>query len=193
MKQRFALQFAILFCISMPAMAHTYADAILPGWFLTGIFHPLAGADHLLAALAAGLLAARYGRHPALAVPFTFLCGLLSGFIVYSQGLYLPHIEQGIALSLMLPGLALAVPARVKLPAILLVIAVFSTLHGYAHATEMHGAQQVPFIAGLLVATSLLHACGIAIARAMQKRGMPAIIPIAGSAIAMTGGYLLFA
>ncbi|HEX8602638.1 MAG TPA: HupE/UreJ family protein, partial [Pseudoduganella sp.] len=118
MKKLFATAF--LLAGSLPALAH-------PGHvemgFADGLLHPLTGADHLLALLAAGIWSVRQRRteglqlrtrpHP-LVLPAVFVAMMGAGAAAGMAGLHLPGLESGIALSVLLTGVLVA--AAVQLP-----------------------------------------------------------------------------
>jgi urease accessory protein len=101
--------------------------------FLSGFAHPLTGLDHLLAMLAVGVERAPAGR-PWL--PLAFVGMLLVGVATGAAGLTVPGLETGIALTVALMGVLLAVAARLPAaPAVM--IGVFALLHGNAHGHEL--------------------------------------------------------
>ncbi|MDX5445820.1 MAG: HupE/UreJ family protein, partial [Zoogloeaceae bacterium] len=73
--------------------------------FFSGFGHPIGGADHLLAMLAVGLLAARQAGRARWALPAAFVLTMLAGAGLGAIGVALPAVETGIALSVLVLGL----------------------------------------------------------------------------------------
>ena len=69
----------------------------------------------------------------------------------------------------------------------LFAIAVFGAAHGYAHAAEATGAA-LPYLAGVLTATAILHLAGLGLARLVQAGPSAGAVQRAlGSAITACG------
>ncbi|KQM68609.1 HupE/UreJ family protein [Xylophilus sp. Leaf220] len=187
----------------LAALAHLGADAGShhggtaaggAGGFLAGFVHPFTGTDHLAAMVAVGLwsaLVARQGGAELLRAPLAFAAMLLAGALLGLQGLALPAVEPMIATSLL--ALGLLVLTRMRLPGAVsaAVVGVFALFHGIAHGTELAGSANAALVlAGMLVATVLLHGAGIAAGWALRTRS--AWLPrIAGAAVAGLGVVLL--
>ncbi len=156
-----------------------------------GLSHPLAGLDHLLAMVAVGLLAARSGERRALwALPASFMGAMVVGGLVAATGLHLPLVEGGIAASVVVLGLMLAVATTPRLGWSCLIVALCALLHGYAHVSEASGAM-LPYAGGMLLTTALLHAAGVAVALGAVKLRAPQALRLAGAGIACAGVVLL--
>lgn len=170
-----------------PVLAHPeghHAAASL----MTGFAHPFSGMDHLLAFGTIGLWAAQYRRPAAWMLPLLFLLVMALGAILGFAGVALPGVEAGIAASLVVLGLLLAFALKLPLWASALLVTVFASFHGHAHGAELPaGASAALYGVGFLGATALLHLGGMAVARGVVHRVMPAI----GTAIAAAGVYLL--
>jgi urease accessory protein len=135
------------------------AQGALMETIVQGFFHPLSGADHLLAMVSVGVWSARMGGRAVYVLPGAFLLAMLAGAIAGAAGVPLPGVEAGIGASVIALGLAVALALR---PGPLLgagIVFAFALLHGHAHGTEL-GALALP---GLLLATGLLHGAGVAI------------------------------
>ena len=64
-----------------------------------------------------------------------------------------------------------------------MVVGLFALFHGYAHGHEMPiAASALPFSAGFVIATALLHGLGMTAGLAWQKQ--PLVLRWAGAAIA---------
>jgi len=145
--------------LPLVAAAHPGHAAVDGSALMAGFWHPLTGADHLVALLAIGVwtaLAARKGRGDLWLLPLTLLAALLTGAVLAQAGLALPAVEPMIALSLLVLGLALARPEPGSRPATLAVVAAFAFFHGAAHGAELpamaslagHRSRWLPRLAG---------------------------------------------
>jgi urease accessory protein len=185
--RRFAAPFILLASIS-PALAHTGHGA---SSFLQGLAHPLGGLDHVLAMVAVGLYAAILGGRALWLVPAAFLGTMALGGALGVAGYGLPYTEIGIALSVIVLGLAIAL--RISLPtlAAMALVGVFAIFHGHAHGAEVpQTLSGHEYAAGFLLATALLHGVGIAIAVIGGKTRWR-VPQAAGAAMALTGVVLL--
>ena len=176
------------------ASAHTGVDGGVHHGLVTGFLHPLTGADHLAAMVAVGLwsaLAARRAWPDLLWAPLAFAGMLLVGALMGLAGVQLPAVEPMIAASLLMLGLLVATRKRLPAFAAAALVGVFAVFHGIAHGHELHGESAAALtLAGMLAATVLLHAAGIAAGWALRHghRWMPRI---AGAAVALFGVALL--
>ena len=178
-----------VFAIStLPAAAH-------PGHGATdaaaGFLHPLTGLDHVMAMLSVGAWSALIGGTRIWLWPLAFVSAMVLGGELAHLGVAIPFVEQGIATSLVVIGvfLALAVNAPVWSGAAL--IAAFALFHGHAHGTEAAGAEWLPYMAGFAAATASLHLGGISIARGLISAFSAVPVRLIGAASAATGIALL--
>lgn len=170
-------------------MALSHASA-----FMGGFMHPLTGLDHLAAMVAVGLwsaLAARRAWPDLLWAPLGFAAMLLAGAFLGLQGVALPAVEPMIAASLLVIGLLVLTRWRVPGIAAAAGVGVFALFHGLAHGYELAGdANALPVVAGMLAATVLLHAAGIAAGWALRHANV--WVPrLAGAGVAIFGVALL--
>jgi urease accessory protein len=100
----------------------------------------------------------------------------------------------GIAGSVLILGMLVALASRLPLAASMGLVGGFALFHGYAHGAEMTaGASALSYSLGFLLMTALLHASGVGVALA-AKQGLPAkLVRIGGAAIAASGVVLLAA
>jgi len=183
---------AILVAIPGAALAHPGHDA---GGFAHGLVHPLGGLDHVLTMVAVGLYAALPGGRALRLVPATFVGVMAIGGALGAAGYPLPYVETGIALSVIVLGLAVAL--RVSLPTLgaMALAGLFAIFHGHTHGAEMPlGVSGVTYAAGFMLATALLHGAGIAIGlvagRLAEHVGWR-VAQAAGGAMALAGIALL--
>lgn len=160
------------------------------GGLWPGFVHPFSGVDHLLAALAVGVWAARSGGRAMWAVPLAFLSAMAAGSALVLAGVTLPLAEPAIAASVALLGLLIVFDARLGVPIGLVLVAVLAPFHGAAHAVELPGTYGViAYAAGLLLATGLLHAAGVGVALALRAR--PLVLRALAAPVALAGFALL--
>src|SRR6478735_3923731 len=143
---------ALFLAMAGPALAHQ-------GHVESGFWHPLSGADHLLAMIGAGMWAAFLAtRKPSAAflVPLAFMIMMAFGAAAGFAGIKLPFSEAGVIASVfMLGGLVLA---TVRLPTLtaMMLVGWFAALHGYSHALEAPAGSPGGYMLGFLFATVLL-------------------------------------
>jgi urease accessory protein len=180
---------ALFLGVAGPVLAHS-------GHVVSGFMHPFTGFDHLLAMIGAGMWAALLAaRKPAAAffVPAAFMTMMAIGAAAGFAGIKVPLAEAGVLASVfMLGGLVMAA-VRVPVASAMVVVGMFATLHGYAHAIEAPASDPGRYILGFLVATALLHAAGLAVGWVAQRavgdlglRAMGALV-LAGGAVVLVG------
>jgi len=164
------LALAIASCaVPVAAMAHpgSLADHVAhPHGFMDGFVHPFGGLDHLGAMLAVGLWSAGSLRRAWIA-PAAFVACLLAGALATAGGTVVAGAEPMIAVSLLVMGLLLAARAALPAPAAAAIVGAFAFFHGASHGVELGAG---PALAGMVVATGLLHAAGIALGLALGGR-----------------------
>ena len=185
-----ALGFTLgLAALSLPALAlaHVGGDGAAHHGFAAGFAHPFTGIDHLLAMLLIGLWSATLTRRWWVA-PLAFVAVLLVGALLAAGGLALPAVEPMIALSLVLLGALLASRSAWPAAAMAALAALFALFHGAAHGAELQG---MAALAGMVLATALLHGVGLWAGHALRRRSVwwPRATGIAASRV---GAVLLF-
>ena len=169
------------------ASAHTGSHTVTG--FTSGLTHPLLGLDHLLAMIAIGLWAAQQGGRALWAVPSAFAGAMVLGGGLAWAGLSLPHVETGIAASVLVLGLLIATRRQWSVTSGIALAAVFAIFHGYAHGLEMPlAASPMLYALGFVLATVFLH--GVGIAGSLIGRHA---VQVTGAGIAATGLALIFA
>ena len=171
---------AALSLVALPALAH-------PGHgetagFLAGFVHPLTGLDHLLAMLGVGIWGGQQRR--GLAQPAIFLGMMLLGALAGMAGLGVPGLEMGIAATVALTGMAIAL--ALSLPAWLGMglVGLFALAHGNAHGQELP-ATSAAF--GFMLASGVLLLTGRLIGQAMAER----VVRVTGAAMTAAGLVLM--
>ena len=161
---------------------------------MEGLVHPF-GLDHLLAMVAVGVWSvSALPAGKAWQGPATFLLALVLSALAGTMGLTLPYLEQGVALSVVLFGLMLAIATRPLPPALGLgLIAMASALHGLAHGSETPATGFAGYAAGFLLTTAALHIGGVGVGLAIrrllsERRGMA--LGGLGAALGGAGLYL---
>ena len=183
-----AVAAAVLFALPpASAFAHVQGDAVGAG-FLNGFLHPLGGLDHVLAMLAVGMWGAQLGAPAIWMLPVAFPMVMALGGAAGIIGVPLPAVEIGITLSVLVLGSMIALARRPPLALAALIVAFFAVFHGYAHGIELPGqASAVPYSAGFVIATGLIHLTGIGIGFVIKLPHGSALLRLGGSAIAAAG------
>ena len=153
---------AALLLVAGPALAHPGHDTA-DGGFLAGLFHPLTGADHLLALLAIGLWSGLAARDRRMQVEQAVLpLALFAGGVGWGLSMPVPALlEPALAGTVLALGLLIAASQRLPRSATLLAVGVFAMLHGGAHGHDWQTrAHPAALAAGALVGTGLLLAFG---------------------------------
>jgi urease accessory protein len=173
-----------------PAVAHGGGD--VAGGFVGGFAHPLFGPDHIAAMVAVGLWGAVLGLPALWLLPVAFPLVMAFGGVLGIAALPLPRVEVGIAVSAIVLGLMVAFTVRAPLALAVVVVSVFAVCHGYAHGAELPpGADAIAFSAGFVIATGLLHVCGVALGLAARWPAGRVAVRLAGAAIASAGVIFL--
>jgi urease accessory protein len=154
-----------------------------------GFVHPFTGIDHWAAMLALGLWSAMTARRAALA-PIIFAAFMVVGAMLGFVNAPMAVVEPMIACSLLVLGLLVAMRWQLPSWAAALMAAVFALFHGAAHGVELAGPTQAFALAGMLAATLLLQAAGIALGRWLPRRA-PWLPRLGGAALALFGAVLL--
>jgi urease accessory protein len=191
LKSRTSVLLALMGVIFTPlAQAHIVTTDTMG--LLSGVMHPLTGADHVLAGVAAGIWAAVSGGSRARSVIAAFLgmlsLGAVAGFAGTSMGL----VEPVIAMSVITLGVLIAL--RVSLPGLVApaVAGGFALFHGYAHAAGLPMmAGSAWYLLGLLMATLLLLGSGVVLGRWLVKSESRIPLRLAGGFVALIGSLLL--
>ncbi|MEO6178386.1 MAG: HupE/UreJ family protein [Devosia sp.] len=184
-----ALLIALLVLFPTAAFAHTgHGDT---SGFLHGFMHPIGGLDHVLAMVAVGVFAFVLGGRALVLVPLSFVGMMAVGFLLGANGVNVPFVELGIALSSVVIGGVAASGRSMPVAAAMSLVGVFAVFHGHAHGAEMPAdASGFEYALGFVAATALLHVAGIAAAMGVAKltgRHGRTLAQVAGGAFALGG------
>ena len=161
--------------------------------FLTGLLHPLSGADHVLAMVAVGLWGAQLGAPAIWVLPVAFPLVMAMGGMLGFLGVPIPGVEYGIAASAIVLGAAVAFEVRPALVIAALVVGVFAIFHGHAHGTELPpGESALLYSMGFVIATGCLHAVGIGIGTVYRRSWGRHVLRAAGTVVAVGGVFFLW-
>ncbi len=176
------------------SMALAHDGTTLPyGSFLSGLTHPVLGADHFLAMLSVGIVSAQMGGRAIWTVPATFVLVMALGGVLGWLDVGLTALEAGIAFSVLALGTVIAADKVLPVPLVMSAVGIFAVFHGYAHGAEMPVvAQPVTYALGFMSGTAFLHLAGVLIGDISQHYALGKIIlRISGAAIAALGGFFL--
>ena len=190
---RAALATALTF---VPGLAFAHVGVGDTHGFAHGFTHPIGGLDHVLAMVGVGLFAARLGGRALWLVPLAFVAMMGIGGAIGMAGIGLPHVEIGIAASVIVLGLAVALQLGMPLAAAMVMVGLFAVFHGYAHGAEMPAdAAGLSYGAGFILAAALLHGTGLALGLTLSRLATTPVSKIAlrlgGGAMALAGFGLL--
>ena len=153
-----------------------------------GLLHPIHGLDHLLAMIAVGLLGVRCAstgnRHALWQVPAAFMGAMVIGGWFALAGLPMPGAEWGIALSVLVFGVLIALASAPRTWVAAVVAGSFALLHGHAHVSEMEGSIAT-YMGGFLATTALLHAIGILAGVYIARTWAQTPVRLAGAGVAL--------
>jgi len=159
--------------------------------FVQGFVHPVTGLDHVLAMIAVGLFAANLGGRALWAVPLSFVSVMALGGALGAAGIAIPFVEAGIALSVVVLGLAVALRWKAPVAVAMALVGLFALFHGHAHGSEMPvDAAGFDYGMGFILATALLHGAGLAVGLGFARFGRaaaPRAVQFGGVAMAVAG------
>lgn len=172
-------------CAPIAAMAHAgHGDIAGLG---DGILHVTSGLDHMIAAVAIGIWSMAYPWRRAWMLPAAFVGAMAAATWA---GLGRPPFD---ATELMLVATLIVLGALImrahtfSVAGAMAICLVFGAFHGYAHGTEAGSSgDYLRYIAGLVIATALLHVAGMALGlmlRLSSRYGMR----VAGALVTVAG------
>lgn len=186
--QRLLVGAAVL-SLTTPVFAHHETGAAAGS--ANGLWHPLSGLDHLLALIAVGIWSAQQQGRTTYAMPVLFLAGLALGGVMATANVFLPLVEIGLALTVVLLGLMVVDSRRLPVFASAGLFTLFAVYHGQAHGAELvAGASAVTYSLGFLIMSAVVIAVSLLAAR-LSKTAVVPVYRFAGSAIALVGVMML--
>ncbi|KYQ81063.1 urease accessory protein [Acinetobacter lactucae] len=164
------------------AMAHPGHDHAHSG-FVAGFIHPFTGLDHLVMALAFGVLLWSAAKLWKIAGVITLSVTLIVGFLVGAQGLVAANVaEYGIVASLVVTAIALWTKLNKVLP---VAAALLASFHGIAHGVELaHAGHIVSLVTGMIAGMALIYCSGLVLG-ALLTRYVPYGKKIVGACAAV--------
>jgi len=199
MKWIFKSALLALAITAAPAVALAHVGAGDTHGLTHGFSHPVSGIDHILAMVAVGMFAAYLGGRALWLVPATFVLMMAMGGVLGIAGVPVPFVEIGIAASVVVLGLAVALQWSLPTAAAMGLVGFFAIFHGHAHGAEMPAdASGIYYALGFMIATALLHVAGIGLGFGIGKigsRGSQLALRTSGTIMALAGvgilaGYL---
>jgi urease accessory protein len=174
-----------------PALAYAHVGVGETSGFAHGFAHPISGLDHMLAMILVGVLAFQLGGRALWLLPLSFVGMMAAGGILGANGIHVPFVELGIALSVIVFGITVAFEVKAPVAIAASLAGLFAIFHGYAHGAEMPGsAGGLEYASGFMLSTALLHVAGIgfgvAVGKISQRAGSYAVRVI-GSVFALAG------
>lgn len=173
MNRRLAgLALAMLVLICFPSIAHAHDESKASTGFMDGLLHPVLGLDHFLAMLSVGIVSAQLGGRKIYIIPALFVLAMIGGAVAGVYGQQWPFTEGGIAISVVVLGAAIAtVRENGNGWPVMLIVALFGSLHGHAHGLELpSSADPVYYAAGFVTSTSAIHLLGVGIGHLLTSR-----------------------
>jgi len=187
-----AIAIALLLSAAGAAPASAHGGGDIAGGFVGGFAHPLFGPDHIAAMVAVGLWGAVLGPPAIWLLPIAFPLVMAFGGVLGIAAVPMPRVEVGIAVSAIVLGLMVALAVRAPLAVAIAAVSAFAIFHGHAHGAELPpGADAIAFSAGFVMATGLLHVCGIGLGLATRWPAGRVAVRMVGAAIAGAGVIFL--
>jgi urease accessory protein len=117
---------------------------------------------------------------------------MVIGAVMAMLGVPMPPAEIGIAASVLVLSVCVALSIKAPVWVASLIVATFAVFHGYTHGSELpSAADPIGYSAGFVIATGLLHLLGIAIGSLNRWRRGVVAIRIMGWGIAVAGAWFL--
>lgn len=167
------------FAASSNAFAHPGHG--LESGFAAGFMHPFSGWDHLLVMFALGIWAARRPVAQGWQLPVLFVSVMAVSASFAMAWLPVALAEALVAASVLVMGLFLVSHLKVNRALQLSVVSIAAAAHGYLHGMEI--GNQWSGLAGMVLATAVLHALGWVLGRQSH--------PSLQKAIQLLGGVML--
>lgn len=178
----------ILLLTAQISTAHAHSSEGIAGGLASGFLHPILGFDHLVAMVAVGLWGAFLGMPAIWILPVVFPLVMAVGGALGIAGVPLLAVETWVAGSAVALGLCVALALRPPLWVAAVMVGMFAIFHGHAHGTELPtAANPLSYALGFVVATGLLHVCGVALGMLSRYKLGTYAIRAGGAVIAIVG------
>ena len=189
---RFSIALMVAILLLFASVANAHEGAGVAGGFYSGFLHPVLGWDHVAAMVAVGLWGAFLGNPAIWILPVVFPLVMAFGGAIGVAGIELPAVETGIATSAVILGAMVAFAARPPIWVAAVIVGAFAIFHGHAHGTELPAAANpLAYSLGFVIATGLLHLCGIAFGLLVRWPAGTVLVRAGGGVIALAGvGFL---
>jgi urease accessory protein len=173
----------------LPALAEAHSGGSDTG-LMAGLMHPVFGPDHLLAMISVGVVSVQLGGDNIWRIPLAFVGAMIVGAVLGLQQVALPYAELGIAASVLVLGMGIAMAHRAMSPwPITALVAFFGALHGHAHGAEIPGSvSPALYTLGFVISTSALHIFGMIIGEvATMQSWLSRGLRFTGAAVTASG------
>lgn len=180
---RIAAPAMLLLLAAAPAEART----VLAGTaFGSGLVGPVGVLAHLLGLLAVGLWAGQNGGPAIWQLPAAALTAALAAGLAAKMGVRLPFAEPGLAASLVLLGVLVAMGLRAPLVVAILAAAAAAVFHGYVLLGSA-SAEPPLFWAGVAASMLLLTSAGVGLVGVLGQAASARSVQMCGGAVALAG------
>lgn len=195
MKRHASIAATLLALLPTQALAH-HAEWMSGRPFVQGLSMPLHGVDHLLVALAVGLMAVQLGGAAFWLVPSVFAAFLVAAGVLNVNGIAVPFVEPAILGSILILGALLARRRPLSSLAGAALVALFAVFQGDAliqsPATPDPGWSLVRFSLGCAVSALAVLGTGMALGVGFERMQKREILRWAGATI-VAAGLLIYA
>ncbi|MHA3892501.1 HupE/UreJ family protein [Acinetobacter sp. GXMZU3951] len=158
----------VTFAAAFPMWAMAHPGHAHQSSFMTGFIHPFTGLDHLMMAMAFGVLLWSATTRWKFAGLAGLVIAMVSGFALGQLNIFSASIaEYGIIFSLSILAIALWSKANRLFALATMILASF---HGMAHGTELsQSGHVVGLVIGMVVAMSCIYVGGLGLGAFVQK------------------------
>ncbi len=158
---------------------------------IQGLSMPLHGLDHILMAIAVGIIAVQLGGRALWMAPIGFALVLLTGGLLNLNGISVPLLELMILASLLLAGAQLSLRNRLPAGIIVALFSLMGAFHGQALIqpllAEASLADLLLFTGGCVFSALLLLFSGVGIGFLLKNRARQKnLFPFAGAALVVS-------
>ncbi len=158
---------------------------------IQGLSMPLHGLDHILMAIAVGIIAVQLGGRALWMAPVGFSVVLLTGGLLNLNGISVPLLELMILASLLLAGAQLGLENRLPAGMIVAFLSLLGVFHGQALIqpllAEASLVDLLLFIGGCIFSALLLMFSGVGIGFLLKKNARERdLFPFAGATVAVS-------